>query len=63
MPAPTLGISGLSVLDPRPLIEERAPPPAAFESLVVFCALDSLVARFFFALGTMYLGRVVVGRA
>src|SRR4029078_7939640 len=42
--------------------EERPVPPAAFVSLVVFCALDSLVERFIFlALGTMALGGVGSG--
>ena len=60
----SLGMSGLSVLEPRARVEERAAPLAAFVSPDVFCPRDSLVARFvFFVLGTMYLGRGICGRA
>lgn len=53
----SFGMRGLSVREPRALVAERAAPPAAFVSLL-FCALDSAVARLvFFILGTMYLGR------
>lgn len=50
----SFGMSGLPVFAPRAFIEERAAPPPAFVSAVVFCALDSLVARLvFLGLATM----------